>query len=225
MLNKLISSLNVHGAKVIKAVDISDLSANENRGFNIALLIGIPLSQDYISRLTKENIKDNSEFSEKERITDELAEWTADFIIAKGYKAYAQSEKILIADGFYNEITKTALLPHKTIALRTGLGWIGKNNLLITPDYGSALCICTVLTDAPFSPENKPILLPKCGVCSICVDICPTKALSGTVWKIGIARDLMLDLYQCNMCLKCLVYCPWTRKYMKRNQTAKKCNE
>ena len=220
MQNELISTLNANGAKVIKVVDISDLSANENRRFNIALLIGIPLSQDYISRLAKENITDNSEFSEKERITDELAEWTADFIIAKGYKAYAQSERILIADGFYNEITKTALLPHKTIALRAGLGWIGKNNLLVTPEYGSALCICTVLTDAPFSPENKSIELPKCGVCSICVDICPTKALSGTVWKIGITRDLMLNIYNCNMCLKCLVFCPWTQQYIKNHQKA-----
>jgi epoxyqueuosine reductase len=222
MLNDLISELKRHGANVVKVVDISGLPANENRGFDIALLIGIPLSPDYIFRLSKENVFDNSEFSEKERNTDELAEWTADFIVAKGYKAYAQSERILIEDGFYNEIIKTSLLPNKTIAVMAGLGWIGKNNLLVTPEYGSALCICTILTNAPFPVENKSIIMPKCGDCVICKDICPTTALYGSIWQIGIARDFMIDVSCCNMCLKCLVYCPWTQKYIKNNRTAKK---
>lgn len=57
------------------------------------------------SSLAKENIVDHSEFVGKEHLADKLAEWTADFIIAKGYKAYAQSERNLI-HGFYQKLRK-----------------------------------------------------------------------------------------------------------------------
>ena len=154
MMNELISKLNTRGANFVKVVDISMLSAKENRGYSVAILIGIVLSPSYIFRLSKENIIDHSEFGEKEHRADELAEWTADFIIAKGYKAFAQSERNLI-HGFYDETTKTTPLPHKKIAILAGLGWIGKNNLLVTQEYGSALCMCTVLTNAPLPTENR----------------------------------------------------------------------
>jgi epoxyqueuosine reductase len=216
MMNELISELNNYGVNFVKVVDISRLSEKENRGYSCALLIGIVLSSNYILRLSKENILDHSEFSEKENSADKLAEWTADFIIAKGYKAYAQSERNLI-NGFYDVNTKTTPLPHKKIAMLAGLGWIGKDNLLVTQEYGSALCMCSVLTNAPLPTGNKPIIMPRCGKCTVCKDICPTGVIHGSTWKIGMNRDLIVDVYNCETCLKCLVNCPWTQKYMKNN--------
>jgi epoxyqueuosine reductase len=215
MLNELTSELNTRGANFVKTVDISMLSENQNQGYSIALLIGILLRPSYIFRLSKENILDYSEFSEKENRADKLAEWTADFIIAKGYKAFAQSERNLCLHGYYDEIMKTTPLPHKTIAIMAGLGWIGNNNLLVTQKYGSALCMCTVLTNAPLSTENSPIVMPKCGECTVCKNICPSKAIHGYTWEIGVNRDKIVDVYHCDTCLKCLAYCPWTQKYMK----------
>jgi len=217
MLNELVSELNIRGANFVKTVDICMLSANQNRGYSVALLIGIVLSPGYIFRLSKENILDKSEFSETENSADKLAEWTADFINAKGYKAFAQSERNLCLHGFYDEMTKTTPLPHKTIAIMAGLGWIGKNNLLITREYGCALCMCTVLTNVPLPTENKSIVMPKCGKCTVCKNVCQVEAIHGSTWKTGMNRDLIVDVYQCNTCLKCLVNCPWTLRYMKRN--------
>jgi epoxyqueuosine reductase QueG len=144
MVNELISELNTRGVNFIKAVDISMLSTKENRGYSVAILIGIVLSPHYIFRLSKKNIVDHSEFGEKEHRADEVAEWIADFIITKGYKAFAQSERNLIHE-FYDETTKTTPLPHKKIAILAGLGWIVKSNLLVTHEYGSALCMCTTV--------------------------------------------------------------------------------
>ena len=216
MLNELISKLKNYGVSLVKVVDISTLSVNENRGYNVAVLIGIALSPSYINRLSKENILDHSEFSEKEHYANELAEWTGDFIQAKGYKAYAQSERNLI-NGFYDVNTKTTPLPHKKIAMLAGLGWIGKSNLLVTEGYGSALSMCSVLTNAPLPTQNKPIIMPKCGECNVCRDICPSKVIHGYKWEAGINRDLIVDVYNCETCLKCLVNCLWTQKYMKKN--------
>ncbi|WP_312105567.1 hypothetical protein [Lachnoclostridium sp.] len=216
MYNELVTELNTRGANLIKIVDISQLSVKENRGYNVAIIIGVVLSPGYIFRQLIENIVDYSEFGEKERRTDELAEWIADFLIAKGYSSFAQSERNLI-DGYYNENTKTTLLPHKKIAILAGLGWIGKSNLLVTQEYGSALCMCTVLTNAPLPTENRPIIKPKCGECTICKDICPAGVIHGTTWERGMNRDLIVDVYQCDGCLKCLVNCFWTKKYAENN--------
>jgi len=106
MFNELISMLYNRGADIVKVIDISMLSENERRGYSIALLMGIALSREYIFRLTNNSTIDYSEFSEKENQSDRLAEWTADFITAKGYKAIAQSENILIQQDCYDESTK-----------------------------------------------------------------------------------------------------------------------
>lgn len=216
MLNELISELKNRGANFVKVVDISTLSVKENQGYSVAILIGIALSSSYIFRLSKENIHDYSEFSEKERAVDKFAEWAADFINAKKYKAFAQSERNLINE-FYDATTKSTSLPHKKIAIMAGLGWIGKSNLLVTQEYGSGLCMCSVLTNAPFPTQNRPILMPRCGECNICKEICPAKVIRGSKWEVGINRDLIVDVYNCETCLKCLANCLWTQKYMKNN--------
>jgi len=74
MVKELISELNTRGVDFIKSVDISMLSSKENRGYSVAILIGIALSPGYISSLSKENIIDHSQFREKEHRADELAE-------------------------------------------------------------------------------------------------------------------------------------------------------
>lgn len=219
MLNELISELNIRGANFVKTADISMLSEKENIGYDTAILIGIILSPEFILSFSKETITVPSEYWEKEDRTQELAEWAADFIVEKGFKAFAQSDGNLINEHF-EEATKTAVLPHKKIAILSGLGWIGKNNLLIAEEYGCALCMCTVLTNAPLSIENKQIVMPKCGGCTVCKDICPANVIHGTTWQPGMNRDLIIDVYHCERCLKCLVHCPWTQNYMESNITA-----
>ncbi len=107
-------------------------------------------------------------------------------------------------------------MPHKTIALLAGLGWIGKHNLLVTQEFGSAICMCTVLTNAPIQTVLHTPSNSLCGDCNICKNICPANALKGTSWKIGTSRNAIVDVFECSPCLKCLALCPWTQKYMKK---------
>jgi ferredoxin len=219
MISELISELKNSGANLVKTVDISMLPEKENRGYSAAILIGIILSPEFILGFSNETITVPSEYWEKEDLTQELAEWAADFIALKGYKAFAQSDGNLI-NGHFEEATKTSALPHKKIAVLSGLGWIGKSNLFITEEYGSALCMCTVLTNAPLPTENRQIIMPKCSGCTVCKDICPAKVIHSTTWEPGMNRDLIVDVYRCECCLKCLVHCPWTQNYMESNITA-----
>ncbi|MGE5627896.1 MAG: epoxyqueuosine reductase [Solirubrobacterales bacterium] len=216
MLFDLISELNTRGADFFRVVDVSMLPKEENQGYGIALLIGSALSPNYILRGVKEKKLDKSEFRAKECLTDKLAELAEEYIVSKGYKAFAQSERNLSKNGYYDDITKTTSLPHKKIAMMAGLGWIGKSNLLVTRKYGSAICMSSVLTNIPVSAENKGLIMPECGECTICQDNCPSGAIKGTIWEIGMDRSLIVDVNKCSTCLKCLIKCPYTLKYMKK---------
>ena len=116
-------------------------------------------------------------------------------------------------DGLYDTHTSTSTLPHKTIALLAGIGWIGKNDLLVTPKYGCGFSMCTVLTKAPIIPEKRKIVMPQCGPCEICKIKCPVQAIKGNSWEIGCSRECLVDIALCKPCLKCLALCDWTQRY------------
>jgi len=71
----------------------------------------------------------------------------------------------------------SAPLLERSIAYAAGLGFIGKNNMLILPGLGSYLFLAEILTTAPlqFSPAEPIESL--CGNCRLCIDACPTGAL------------------------------------------------
>ena len=219
------NELRKQGAELIHFVDISHLGKTQNRQHPNAIVFALPLTAEYIktvfnnpdyvqSRIDDNYNFDDDEYSQTEHKAGKMTDELTKFLTEKGYKAISQSDAGLLADEVFNFETKESVLPHKTVALLGGLGWIGKNNLLITPEYGAAQCLGTVLTDAPLDTLSYTPLLLQCGNCNICRDICERKVLKGTTWNTTISRDDIIDVYGCNTCLKCLVHCPHTQKYV-----------
>ncbi len=117
----------------------------------------------------------------------------------------------------------TVPLLEKEIARKAGLGWIGKNNLLINSKYGSFLVLGEILTNLKLD-YDKP-LKNGCGTCRICINKCPTGALerpyhlnpqlciSYLTQKKGFLTEKENKSIQNNLwgCDICQLYCPYNQ--------------
>lgn len=106
------------------------------------------------------------------RLLDELAFRTAVRFQNEGFFSLPiPASQVLDRKKWYGAIS------HKAVARLAGLGWQGKNLLLITPKYGSRVRLVTVLTSAPLIPDTP--LKNRCGNCTECRDACPAQAIKG----------------------------------------------
>lgn len=71
----------------------------------------------------------------------------------------------------------TGELVDRAVAERAGIGYVGKNCAVITPEYGSWVYLGEMLTNIPFPPDAP--VTEDCGECTLCIDACPTGALVG----------------------------------------------
>ncbi|MCL4369355.1 MAG: 4Fe-4S dicluster domain-containing protein [Chloroflexi bacterium] len=123
--------------------------------------------------------------------------------------------------------TKLAgLVSNKLAAHLAGLGWIGKNCLLVTPQAGPRAWWVTVLTSAPLAAGTP--MEERCGACHACVDVCPPRALAGRKFVESEPREERLDARRCadfrdqraevvgeRGCGMCLYICPYGRNSQK----------
>lgn len=227
--DNIISKLKEKGADFVRFVDITGLPTEKTRGYPVAVIFGLALTPGYIKEVSetpdyvKARYENNYDFDDDlylnteilaSRLSDELAE----YIREEGYSAYSQSDENQIETTDFTHEQKETLLPHKTIAVLGGVGWIGNNNLLITSRFGCGLCMGSVLTDASLQTVRVEPLVPRCGNCTVCRDICEPGVLTGMQWRKGIEREKIIDVHRCLTCLKCLVHCPWTQRVIKKEE-------
>lgn len=207
-------------------IGIGDMSKVENCKFKIGIAIAVALPKNIITDLQKAPTKEyyNLYYSVNKKLNG-IVMTGEDFLKKKGFEAYAQTtERVEITQDKFSK------LPHKTVATRGGLGWIGKNCLLVTPQYGSAIRISSLLTNAPLICD-EPVNQSHCGTCNQCVINCPAQALKGNLWTVGIQREEIVDIEKCykkqveimlkstgietDLCGKCFAVCTLTKRYLK----------
>lgn len=105
---------------------------------------------------------------------------------------------------------QTAHLSHKMIALRAGIGWVGRNNLLVHPRYGSKIRLASILTDMPLETDEEDE--GNCKACKKCIDACPVSAIEEThaEWNKTACLEKLkyfakahnVGQYICGLCVK-----------------------
>lgn len=114
-----------------------------------------------------------------------------------GFKAYP----VAASQSIPNELDKySGVISHKLVAVESGLGFIGKSNLLVTERFGSRIRLASVLTDAPFETGSPIKCL--CGECDLCVKACPSGAISGKEYVLGEARESIFNAAKCSEFMK-----------------------
>jgi epoxyqueuosine reductase len=121
----------------------------------------------------------------------------------------------------------------RDLAFRAGLGWFGKNSMLIHQKEGSYFIIGSLLLNQKLNFETSKADVDHCGQCTACIDACPTKAIDGetrtviashciSTYTIEIFKDAEApkgfeksrgEFFGCDICQD---VCPWNRKPLAR---------
>ncbi len=196
--------------------DVGEDLPKDLKELPFAVSIGIPLFDAIMDPVVDgpNQVYYDAYRSVNERL-DALTRQIQQAIEQTGYRAhaFASSERtdfVNVAGDF----------PHKTAAVKSGLGWLGRSSLLITRRFGPRVRISTVVTDLPlpiqdFSKTNF------CGSCRRCVEACPAQAIVGNAWSIGALRESLVDVRKCDawkirnypqfdglVCGVCVAVCP-----------------
>lgn len=116
------------------------------------------------------------------------------------------------------------VLPHKTVAVLSGLGFVGKSGLFLSEKFGSKVRLATVLTDMPLQAE-LPVIENGCGSCILCKNACPAGAIYGEIpLKNGernfdaekcsrYMKEHFQDVGRGSVCGICIKVCPKNKLY------------
>ncbi len=120
---------------------------------------------------------------------------------------------------------RIALFSHKLAGYLAGLGWIGKNCLLITSKFGPRVRLASILTDCEL--ESGTPLQGECGNCGECIEACPVGALKGVEFCESEGVEKRINVNACgtyrdgkdagarrgaHVCALCLARCPKGKK-------------
>lgn len=148
-------------------------------------------------------------------------------VIKKKLKSLLEYIKGLNNDIEGRAFCDTAPLLERYWAAKTGLGWIGKNSMLIIPKKGSFYFLAALILNKELEYDDlSKVKMPDCGNCTKCIDACPTKAITApriidshkciSYQTIENKEDIdsfvasKIDnrVYGCDICQQ---VCPWNR--------------
>lgn len=176
--------------------DVSEGLAKEFQHMPVAISLAVNNPIKKISTGSGGKVLYFHQFIETEQKLEDIQKKIVQELRHRGWKAFAippNSNKVS-----HRFITRLyPLFPHKTAATCAGLGWIGRNGLLIHEDFGAHLNWATVLTDAPLAVSQQPVTESRCGNCYRCVKACPAKAILGVTWRRSVNPQPLIDTNRC----------------------------
>lgn len=172
----------------------------------------------------------------KERLADKDAPYISSYALGRDYHKVVKHnlnnyakwiDEFLQKEGLshsYRVFTDSAPIMEVQLASDSGLGWRGKNTLLLNKTEGSMFFLGEIFTDLPLTPDQP--VTNHCGSCNKCIEVCPTKAFVSpyvldakrcisylTIENKGPIplefRELIGNrIYGCD---DCQLFCPWNK--------------
>ena len=173
----------------------------------------------------------NAEYDEKDG-TGKVSRyaWGKDYHFVIWEKLETLIGKLKMIDASFEAVSyvDTGPVMDKVWAVKSGLGWQGKNSNVINPEFGSWFFIATIISNFKFLPSAT--ITDHCGNCTACIDACPTSAIVEpkvvdankcisylTIENKGDIPEEFVDKFEgwvfgCDICQD---VCPWNIKFAK----------
>ncbi len=199
--------LSLFGVADIRAIRESFLLRPETvRTFDRALSLGLRLSDAVLDDLVdKPTQLYFHHYRQANNALDRAALALAGAIQVRGFKALA-----IAASQIIDWDRQLGHVPHKRVGALAGLGWIGRNNLLVSPAAGARFRLVTVLTDYPLETD-RPLDFG-CGTCRACGTVCPAGAIHDRPEEFDhqgcyaqlqeFRRSGIVNQFICGLCVK-----------------------
>ena len=191
-------------------------------GYRSCLIFAVALNPGIVRKnRDKPTLDFVNEFNRANRLIHQIERSICDGLLSAGISAlslrdFAQARK--------------AIVPLKRLAVKAGIGWMGKSTLIVTEEYGPAIRLGGVAIAQELVSDIE-ILESKCGTCLICTNSCPGDCIRGVEWKAKLEPKDLLDIERCKetngrltadalgieatMCSTCMSVC----KYISRTQS------
>ena len=147
------------------------LSAAELEGQKYGICMAVPLSEAVLNGIEdRPTLLYKWHYRQANNFLDRIAFLLSQHIMADGFRALP-----IPASQIVDWDAQRGAVSHRILAEAAGLGWRGRNNLLVNERYGSYIRLVSILTDMPLKPD-RPVD-GECGSCKRCVTECPVGAL------------------------------------------------
>lgn len=221
-LNNLQDYLKNLGVSKIGYANLDDLTTDfVDLPNGISLVLKLPKELIYLIKEEKYEDYWKGFHAQIDKLT-KIAIKGEEYIKNLGYDAFA----LTMARNEVDMNKLLSVLPYKTIATISGLGWIGRSALFVTQEYGSAVVLGAILTDMPLEFGN-PITDSQCDECENCQEACPVGAINPQKWNNRLNREDIIDIKLCSEyiinqvksgfgCTKCMSECRLTLEYLEK---------
>ena len=174
--------------------------------FDTAICVGVRLSKAILEEIEQAPTKLYfHHYRTVNNFLDQVALKLCNYIQRKNFLALPISASQIV--DWQNQ---RAHLSHKKIGYLAGLGWMGRNNLLVNKDLGSQFRLVSILTNMPLKID-KPTR-EDCGDCQLCIAICPVEAIKEKPQNFDhikcfeklkeFQKQRLVDQYICGICVK-----------------------